>query len=72
MDLAELVGMNLHDVRPILGGKGEVIRVPEGWIYRLFQFNQTATPDGQWIENYIVDSVFVPQRVFKEPLPEFS
>jgi hypothetical protein len=37
-----------------------IMRVPGGWIYRFFELHQESGGDGQWSENYIADSVFVP------------
>lgn len=59
--MKDLFKMKLHDV---LTPKGpldtQIMRVPGGWIYRFSQINQVVMPDGQWCENYLCDSVFVP------------
>jgi len=54
--------MKLHDIIEA-GDKNisyQIFRVSGGWVYRFFQLHQETGGDGQWSENYIADSVFVP------------
>ena len=54
-----VLNMKLHEVRVFDDQSVEVMRVPAGWIYRFFQFNQDYI-NGMWVRNDTVDSVFVP------------
>lgn len=63
----KLYGLSLHETIP-LPNSTEVTRVPGGWVYRFFQFHQVSGGDGQWSENYVADSVFVPfNNEFQRP-----
>lgn len=61
MDNKELYNMKLHDELAPSGGGCRIKRVPGGWVYRFWESeNKPGGEDGQWSENYRVDSVFVP------------
>jgi len=51
--------LKLHEMLTLEDGT-EVRRVPGGWIYTRFQLNQALLPSGDWVENYLPTSVFVP------------
>ncbi|GAG93406.1 unnamed protein product [marine sediment metagenome] len=55
----QIYNMELHH-KIIIDDGTEVRRVPGGWIYTRFQLYQVLMPDGQWCENYLPTSVFVP------------
>ena len=52
--------MELHDTCTPEGSDTLILRVPGGWIYTQYQVHQETMSDGQWSENYLPTSVFVP------------
>jgi len=60
VDTNKLYQMKLHEKVVLQGGLMEIMRVPGGWIYTRLELNQTPGLDGQWSENYLPSSVFIP------------
>lgn len=58
--MEQIYMLKLHEKITLEKDGTEIRRVPGGWIYTRFELSQLLTPDGQWIENYITTSVFVP------------
>lgn len=59
----QIYRMTLHQtitVKPDGDLPYEITRVPGGWVYRFVSPLQISGVDGQWSENYLADSVFVP------------
>ena len=58
--MSKLHNMKLHDTVSLDTDPTNVMimRVPGGWVYRFFE-RHSSYNDGQWVENYVVDSVFV-------------
>lgn len=52
--------LKLHEIAHSDDGTFSATRVPGDWIYRFFEMQQELSHDGQWINNYAIDSVFVP------------
>jgi len=56
-----IYSMKLHEQRdPGFTHGTLIIRVPGGWIYRFWEDERNSGGDGQWSENYRINSVFVP------------
>jgi hypothetical protein len=57
---SDLYEMELHEIRLLVGGSIEVVRVPGGWLYN------TLTAE----TGYVVASAFVPfDNEFQSPVP---
>ena len=54
-----IYNMGLHE-EITLDGYNRVFRVAGGWIYRFWENENKSGVDGQWSENYRINSVFVP------------
>lgn len=58
--MKRLHDLKLHEITYADKGTFSIIRVPGGWIYRFFELQHGFGPDGQLIQNYSSDSIFVP------------
>jgi len=59
--MQELLDMTIHQSKTLNDGT-HILRVPGGWVYTIFQQNQIQNGLGQWYEQYIPSSVFVPEQ----------
>ena len=66
--------LNLHEEITLENGT-EILRVHGGWIYRFYTPDFILMPDGNWSENFRIDSTFVPYVPYSETkfrISEFS